>query len=89
MQKQSSARSKLFTKIQFLVLVAVLAGCAGPAMQSRAPEPGRDGFVEIDNPTFTMTPGAPPTIWVPREYVEKGPPRGRVLAKRGYQSIAQ
>jgi hypothetical protein len=31
-----------------------------------------------------MYPNAPDTIWVPRSYVESGPPRGKELIKKGY-----
>lgn len=44
-------------------------------------------YVEISNPAFTMSPGAPATIWVPRKSVEKGIPRGGEVLKKGYESV--
>ena len=36
-----------------------------------------------------MSPGAPPTIWVPRSYVESGPPRGGELVKEGFAKVKE
>jgi len=47
----------------------------------------KEDFVEIPNPAMTMTPNAPETIWVPRSYVESGPPRGGELVKQGYEKV--
>lgn len=44
-------------------------------------------YVEVTNPAFTMSPGAPATIWVKRESVEKGVPRGGEVLKKGYESV--
>lgn len=46
-----------------------------------------DGYVEIANPAVTMSPGVPATIWVPRESVDTGVPRGTALVKRGYDAV--
>jgi hypothetical protein len=69
--------------LPFLLLIVMSAGCAGTNAQS----PGQRGYVEIDNPAFTMSPTAPEKIWVPRESVDKGVPRGGELVKRGYESV--
>jgi hypothetical protein len=69
-------------KLLMLGLV-LLAGCAG-ANQS-VERPG--DYVEIENPGLTMSPNAPATIWVPRDYVEKGVPRGGELARKGYDAV--
>ncbi len=61
----------------------MLAGCA--ASRETSPPPG--DYVEIDNPAFTMSPGAPSTIWVPRGDVEGGIPRAGELIQKGYESI--
>jgi len=68
----------------FLILsLSVLSGCAG----NRATGPSSSDYVEIDNPAFTMSPGAPPTIWVPRSYVESGVPRGSELLEKGIDKM--
>jgi hypothetical protein len=59
-----------------------IAGCAGTKSVST---PNQE-YVEIDNPAYTMSPDAPPTIWVPRSYVESGVPRGSELVKKGYEA---
>jgi hypothetical protein len=61
----------------------LLAGCAGT---KSAASPNQE-YVEIDNPGYTMSPNAPPTIWVPRSYVDSGVPRGSELVKEGYQAL--
>jgi len=60
-----------------------LAGCA--ANQGAISSSGE--YVEIENPAFTMSPGASPTIWVPRSYVDSGIPRGGELLEKGYESV--
>jgi hypothetical protein len=60
-----------------------LAGCAGAKTQS----PDLRDYVEVSNPSYTLNPNASPTMLVPREYVEKGLPRGGELVKKGYASI--
>jgi hypothetical protein len=69
----------------FLLILSLiaLAGCAGN--RDAISSPGE--YVEIDNPAFTLSPGAPPTIWVPRSYVESGVPRGGELLEKGYESV--
>lgn len=61
----------------------LLAACAGT---TSSVTPGSD-YVEIDNPTVTMSPGAPAKIWVPRRYVEEGVPRGGEVIRRGVESV--
>ena len=62
--------------------LVTLAACATPGVQ-----PTPNDYVEIENPGITMSNNAPATIWVPRSYVESGPPRGGELAKRSYNAI--
>ena len=66
----------------FLSLISffLLAGCAGT-------KPTEECYVEIENPGYTMSPNAPPTIWVPKSYVESGVPRGSELVKQGYEAV--
>ncbi len=66
-----------------ILLLITLVGCAGNRTSNSSPAE----YVEIDNPGFTMSPGAPATIWVPRSYVESGVPRGGELVEKGYESI--
>jgi hypothetical protein len=66
-----------------IILLITLAGCAGNRNAVSSPAE----YVEIDNPAFTMSPGAPATIWVPRSYVESGVPRGGELLEKGYEKI--
>lgn len=71
-----------WTAFAALALLA-LAACAGSG-----PAAGRSGeYVEVDNPLFTQSPGAPATIWVPRRYVEEGPRRGGVVLREGYEVL--
>lgn len=46
-----------------------------------------DGYVEVANPAATMSPGAPATIWVPRESPGSGVPRGNALLKNGFDAV--
>lgn len=68
----------------FLLILSLIfiAGCAG---NKGATAPTTE-YVEIDNPAFTMSPNASPTIWVPRSYVESGVPRGSELVKKGIEA---
>lgn len=45
---------------------------------------GDSEYVEIDNPAFTLSQNATAIIWVPRNSVEEGVPRGSEVLKRGY-----
>ena len=83
MQLVKKAQKQLNRGALALVGLVLLAGCAGTNVQPTS----RDGYVEIENPGFTMSPNAPATIWVPRSYVEKGVPRGGELTKRGYEAL--
>lgn len=66
-----------------ILLLIALAGCA--AQHETVSSPG--DYVEIDNPAYTLSPDAPPTIMVPRSYVETGVPRGGALLEKGYESL--
>ena len=66
-----------------LLSLITLVGCAGNHNAISSP----DEYVEIDNPAFTLSPGAPATIWVPRSYVESSVPRGGELVKQGYEAL--
>lgn len=68
-----------------LPFLFLLTACAGNKAGTLPP----DGYVEIENPAFTMSKDAPATIWVPRSYVETGVPRGGELMKRGYEAVKQ
>ncbi len=83
MRQKKDALSSLVRTIPFLLLMVLSAGCAGTTVQSQ----GQRGYVEIDNPAFTMSPTSPEKIWVPRESVDKGIPRGGELVKKGYESV--
>ena len=63
----------------------LLAACAGqkPAATGSSP----DDYVEIDNPGYTMSADQPAKIWVPRRYVESGPPRGSEVVKKGVEKV--
>ncbi|ACM20547.1 lipoprotein, putative [Geotalea daltonii FRC-32] len=71
-------------RIAVLLLFLALAACA----ENRAVVDGV-GYVEIDNPTLTLYPGAPEKIWVPRESVDHGVPLGGRLLKKGYDAVAR
>jgi len=68
-----------------LPFLFLLTACAGNKAGTLPP----DGYVEIENPAFTMSKDAPTTIWVPRSYVETGVPRGSELLKKGYEAAKQ
>ncbi len=61
----------------------LLAGCAGRQQMVADTEE----YVEIENPAITMSPGAPPTIMVPRRYVDSGVPRGGEAIKQGIAAL--
>ncbi|HZV81385.1 MAG TPA: hypothetical protein VFF53_04375 [Geobacteraceae bacterium] len=44
-------------------------------------------YVEVSNPAFTLSPGAPATIWVPRNSVDQGVPRVGDVLQTGYRSL--
>jgi hypothetical protein len=88
MHHMETIRGSLTRKIPFLpflLLLGLVAGCAGAKVQSQVP----DDYVEVQNPAQTMSPGSPETIWVPRSSVESGVPRGGVLVKRGYDAAKE
>jgi hypothetical protein len=61
----------------------ILGGCAG----TRGTVQDAGDYVEVDNPALTMSPDAPPTIWVPRSYVEQGIPRGGEVLDKGVAAL--
>jgi len=66
-----------------ILSLITLAGCAG----NHNAVSSQEEYVEIDNPGFTLSPGAPATIWVPRSYVESSVPRGGELFEKGYDAL--
>lgn len=75
---------KKHTSLLALILsLSISAGCAA----TRESAAVANDYVEIDNPAFTMSPNAPPTIWVPRSYAESGIPRGGDLIDKGFDKI--
>lgn len=71
-------------------ILAVLSFFALAACAGTGPASGRSKeFVEVENPLYTQSPGAPATIWVPRSSVEEGPPRGGAILKKGYEEMLQ
>jgi hypothetical protein len=80
---EAARKERSLRVVNFLLILSLIfiAGCAG---NKTATVPPAD-YVEIDNPGYTMSPNAPPTIWVPRSYVESGVPRGSELVKEGYE----
>ncbi len=83
MNEMITTRGRLARSLFLVLFLGLVSGCSGARLQSQ----GTDDFVEIPNPAFTMSPNASETIWVPRSSVEKGVPRGRELAKRGYNAV--
>ncbi len=71
-------------KALLMFVFILLAACA-----HKTSEGGLAGYVEVDNPAQTLSPNAPAKIWVPRDYVEKGVPRGGDLAKKGTEKVMQ
>ncbi len=64
------------------VTVLLLSACA---VCRPTQEPTQD-YVEVENPTYTMSPNTAPTMFVPRRYVEEGIPRGKTLIKQGFDA---
>lgn len=74
-----------FLKIFTISASLLLGACAGDRATTSTPA----DYVEIDNPSATMAPGAPATIWVPRSSLESGVPRGSEVIKKGTEQIVQ
>ena len=72
-------------KVFLISAPLLLAACAGNRQTTGSP----GDYVEIDNPGFTISPGAPEKIWVPRSYVESGIPRGSEILKKGTEKVMQ
>ena len=83
MKKTTMIRGNIAWRIPFILILGLVASCAGTKVQSQGPE----DYVEVSNPAQTMSPTAPETIWVPRKDVNSGVPRGRELAKQGYEAV--
>lgn len=83
MRNEEITEPSVLPIIPILCLVMCISGCAG----SNSLSSSQRGYVEIDNPAFTMSPSSPEKIWVPRESVETGAPRGGDAIKNGYESI--
>lgn len=73
-------------KTPALFLCLFLSACAG-AQVANAPPSG--DYVEVDNPTMTMSKDAPAKIWVRRQAVEEGPLRGGEVLKRGADQLIE
>jgi len=82
MKLEKSIRCHQHGRLLVMLGLWCLAGCAGAKVAPMEPA----DYVEVQNPGYTMSPNAPETIWVPRSYVEKGAPRGKDLAKLGYNA---
>jgi len=83
MRHEETTVSKYFRMLPAFGLILLLSGCAGPTANSAK----QNDFVEVNNPSITMAPGSPEKIWVPRESVESGIPRGSELLKKGYVAM--
>lgn len=66
-----------------ILCVFALSGCA-----ARQQAINSDEYVEIDNPFGGEAADGNAKIWVPKASLQKGAPRGRDLAKRGYEKAA-
>lgn len=66
-------------------MILLLAACAENRVA--VDNAGNGEYVEVSNPTYTMSPGAPATIWVPRKSVDNGIPRGGEVLRKGYDSV--
>lgn len=74
---------RLIKCVASILTMLMLAACSvnRPVVESS------QDYVEVDNPAYTMSPNASPTMFVPRRYVEEGLPRGKVLFKQGLESV--
>lgn len=70
--------------VPVVCLSVFLAACA----VNRQADVVSGDYVEISNPDYTRSPNAPATIWVPKRYVEDGPPRGGELLKKAAGEVA-
>lgn len=71
-------------RIVLFVCCSLLAACAGNRVSGGTAQE----YVEITNPASTMTDNAPPTIWVPRSYVDHSLPNGSDVVK-GLESLVR
>jgi hypothetical protein len=72
-----------FLKVCTISVSLLIGACAGDRATTSHPS----DYVEIENPTATMAPGAPATIWVPRSSLESGVPRGSEVVKKGAEQV--
>jgi hypothetical protein len=68
-----------------VILLLALSACA--EVRAGTLPRGDDGYVEVANPAATMSPGAPATIWVPRESLGSGVPRGSSLMEKSLDAV--
>lgn len=73
-----------FVRSLVVASIALLSGCARVVTSGDSPN---SGYIEIANPAATMSPGAPATIFVPREYTDNDVPRGSILIEYSYESV--
>ncbi len=86
-EDRQSLKQRLLAVMFVMVVLATSLVLGGCAVQRQAVNP--DDYVEIDNPfSDDSSPGSSQKIWVPRKSLEKGPPRGGELLKKGYESVA-
>jgi hypothetical protein len=74
--------------ILLAVLVTLGAGLISSGCAARNQAFNQQDYVEIDNPLGGDTPDANAKIWVPKASLEQGIPRGRDLARKGYEKVA-
>jgi hypothetical protein len=74
---------RLLQRSASIFTMLMLAACS---VNRPVVEPSQD-YVEVDNPAYTMSPNASPTMFVPRRYVEEGIPRGKELIKQGVEAV--
>jgi hypothetical protein len=72
-----------FLKVCTISVSLLIGACAGDRATTSHPS----DYVEIENPTATMAPGSPATIWVPRSSLESGVPRGSEVIKKGTEQL--
>lgn len=72
-------------KCFILPLMLFLAACAGN--RTVGDNNSATEYVEVSNPAYTMSPGAPATVWVPKSSVESGLPRAGAAIKMAYESV--
>lgn len=74
---------RLIKRSAAMLTMFMLTACS---LNRPAAKPSQD-YVEVDNPAYTMSPNASPTMFVPRRYVEEGIPRGKELIQQGVEAV--